>query len=169
MVIMETLKKYYTKVYSSIRYKAKRRGDCYPDITKQELIDWLVNNGVEDMWIEYLESNRDKSKKPSIDRIDDYDGYHFDNMQLITWRENQLKGVNGKKHHTNSHNRNLMKPIFIYTKSGKFIKKCIGTKDASEYLGCHKYSVSRAITKKRKTIKGFIVSNFALTGEELTI
>lgn len=32
--------------------------------------------------------------KPSVDRLDDFKGYSFNNMRLITWRENRQHQVN---------------------------------------------------------------------------
>lgn len=160
---------FITQVYSSMRYKSKRRGDNLPDFTKEQFKEWLYKNNVSDMWITYLESGCEKNLKPSVDRIDDYGLYEFSNMQLITWRENQIKGVNGEKHHNNSKNKNLMKPVFIWNKRGLLIKECKNSFEVSDFLGCHLNSVSRAITGKRKTIKKHILTNknFALAGEEL--
>ena len=158
MVNMKTLQKFITQSYSSIRYKSKRRGEPMPDITKKELEKWLIDNGIKDKWIEYIESGFDKNIRPSIDRINDYGVYEFSNMQLITWRENHIKGVNGKKHHRNSQNQNLTKPVFIWSKSGEFIKECKNHKEAADYLGCHKVSISRAVTGNRKTVKKHILT-----------
>lgn len=159
MVIME-INKFITQAYSSVRYKSKRRGHKLPEFTKDELRDWLFENGLESKWITYLESGLDKNKKPSIDRIDDYGIYEFSNMQLITWRENMIKGVNGKKHHKNSHNQNLTKPCFIWSKEGRLIKECKTYRSAANYLDCHIVSISRAVTKRRKTLKGYVLTNY---------
>ena len=163
---------YVTQVYSSIRHKSKRNWGILPDITKEELRKWLYINGLKSMWITYLESGCNKDLRPSVDRINDYGYYEFDNMQLITWRENHIKGVNGIKHNNNSKNQNLTKPVFIWDKCGNLVKECKNYKEASIFLGCHLVSISRAITKKRKTIKKHILTNtkyFALTGKELEI
>ncbi len=165
---MKTLRQYYTQVYSSIRHKSKRRGDEMPSFSKDELIDWLLLNGIEHLWINYIESGYNKDLKPSIDRIDDYGVYSFDNMQLITWRENNIKGVNGDKHHKSCHNKQNRKPVGLV----KDIKdNCFIAFDSliecAAWLGVHKVSVSRVLCGKRKTIKGYKV--IALTGEELEI
>ena len=158
MVIMK-IEQYITQAFSSIRHKSKRRGDDLPLFTKEELRDWLFKNNLQEKWIDYIESRFDKLKKPSIDRIDDYGVYEFSNMQLITWRENMIKGVNGEKHHNNSKNQNLTKPVFIWDKSGNLKKECKNYKEASNYLGCHLVSISRATTGVRKTIKKHILTN----------
>lgn len=158
MVIMK-IEQYITQTFSSIRHKSKRRGDKIPTFTKKELRDWLLENNLREKWIDYIESGFDKFKKPSIDRIDDFGIYEFSNMQLITWRENMIKGVNGKKHHNNCKNQNLTKPVFIWDKSGVLKKECKNYKEAADYLGCHLVSISRATTGVRKTIKKHILTN----------
>lgn len=169
MVIMK-IETYITQAFSSVRYKSKRRGEAYPTFTKSELRVWLYQNGIQEKWIEYIESGYDKNKKPSIDRKDDYGIYEFSNMQLITWRENHIKGVNGNKHKENSKNQNLTKPVFIWDKKGELKKECNNYREASEYLGCHLVSISRATTGRRKTIKGYVLTNSnTLTNTELTI
>ena len=155
---MQTLKKYYTQVYSSVRYKSKRRGEKYPKFTKIDLINWLKENRIEKMWIDYIESGYNKGLKPSIDRINDYGIYEFSNMQLITWEENNVKGVNGLKHHNSCHNKQNRKSVGLV----KNLKdKCCISFDSliecADWLGVHKVSVSRVLCGKRKTIKGWKV------------
>lgn len=164
------IEQYITQAYSSIRSKSKRRGDKYPSFSKIELTKWLYENGLLEKWINYIESNFDKNKKPSIDRISDYGIYEFSNMQLITWRENMIKGVNGEKHNNNSKNQNLTKSVYIWDKLGNLKKECKNYKEAANYLNCHLVSISRATTGKRKTIKKHILTNSnSLTNTELTI
>ena len=154
------IEQYITQAFSSIRHKSKRRGDTLPIFTKNELREWLFKNNLREKWIDYIESGFDKFKKPSIDRIDDYGGYEFSNMQLITWKENMIKGVNGEKHHNNSKNQHLTKPVFIWDKLGNLKKECKNYKEAADFLGCHLVSISRVTTGKRKTIKKHILTNF---------
>jgi len=159
-LLMKTLKNYYTQVYSSARYKSKRRGEPYPSFTKQELIQWLIGMGVQSMWIEYVESGYDKNLKPSIDRLDDYGAYEFSNMRLVTWRDNLISGVNGKKHHKNSTNEQNKKAVILHTGSEHDIPtlRFESLIDCADWLKVHKVSVSRVLTGKRKTIKGYKLS-----------
>ena len=166
---MQTLKQYITQVYGSVRYRAKRRGDKYPKFTKLELLGWMLNNGLDIMWNQYIKSNFNKNLKPSIDRINDYKGYSFDNMQLITWKENNLKGVNGEKHHRACHNRQNKKTVYQYDKELNLIATHKSINDCAKNIGVHPVSISRALTGERKTIKKYILKYFALTNSELTI
>jgi hypothetical protein len=149
----DTLNSFYTKAYSSIRSRSKKRGEKYPPITKTQLIDWLLINNIKLMWTRYVESGYNKDLRPSIDRPDDYLGYSFSNMQLITWRENLLKGVNGEKHHKNCHNRQNRKEVVLLVESLKASIKFKSIGACAEWLGVHPVSVSRVLIGVRKTIK----------------
>ncbi|GAG14807.1 unnamed protein product [marine sediment metagenome] len=137
-----------------------------PNFTKNEFVLWMHQNNVYPKWLDYIESDYDINKKPSVDRIDDYKGYSFDNMQLITWKENRLKGVNSEKHHKACHNRQNRKSVKVINWQGEIVKVLDSLTDCAEYLGVHLVSVSRVLNGSRKTIKGYRI---ALTGEELTI
>lgn len=91
---------WYTNMYNNMKQRNKKKFSKDLPFTKQEFIQWIENNYKEKfdlLFKNYLESDCDKYLAPSIDRIDDYDSYHFGNMQLITWRENDLKGSNSIK------------------------------------------------------------------------
>lgn len=158
MIEARELRKYYTQVYSSIRSRSKRRGEiCL--ISKSDLIIWLLSKGVKKKYLAYIRSGYDKNKKPSIDRIDDFKGYFFENMQLITWGQNQLKGCNGEKHHMSSSQFNkamFSKKVYRYNKHGEFIALYNSAADAAIAMGCYYETMVRVAggDKKRKTIKG---------------
>ena len=69
-----------------------------PSYTKDELIKWGLNNPIfhtlYDLWIK---SGFQKSLKPSIDRINDYKSYSFDNIQIVTFSQNQQNYFNNTK------------------------------------------------------------------------
>ena len=157
-MVITNIHQYVTEAFSSVRSKSKRRGDSMPTFSKEELRIWLYENNLEIMWSTYVTSGYLQGLKPSIDRIDDYGVYSFNNMQLITWKENNIKGVNGQKHHNNTTNHNLKQPVFIWNKKGDFLKECKSAKEVSEYLGCHLMSVSRGVTKERKTTVGYVLT-----------
>lgn len=160
----QKLSEFMTRTFSSMRHKSKRRGHEMPKFSKNEFVEWLYTQDIEIKWKKYIDSGYNNHLRPSVDRIDDYVGYEFENMQVITWRENHIKGINSIKHHERSKNQHLTKPCFLYTKSGEFVAAFENYKKASIHIGCHHASISRAVTGKRKTLKGYIVS-----GQELTI
>ena len=71
-----------------MRQRSKRRGDPKPAFTNQEFEAWLEAQGFNAMHAAYLAASHDKWLKPSVDRLDNSKPYTFDNMRLVTWREN---------------------------------------------------------------------------------
>lgn len=91
---------WYSKIYYAMRKRNKENFDLELPFTKEEFIQWINDNykeKFERLFKIYVDSNCDKYLCPSIDRIDDYKSYTFDNMQLLTWKENDLKGTHGIK------------------------------------------------------------------------
>ena len=54
------------------------------------MIEWIDSQGNFDhLYKQWRDSGYLKDTKPSIDRIDNTNGYSFDNMRLTTWLENR--------------------------------------------------------------------------------
>ncbi len=86
------------KIYSKQKNSSIKRGHFPPEYTLQELREYLMNNQKYiNMFNRYIESGRDKNLAPSVDRLENDRGYSFDNIQLITWKENLLKEVEYQK------------------------------------------------------------------------
>lgn len=81
-------------IYKTQKSNSKKRTNCSVEYTKAELARWLYENGFKDLFDKWVDSGYLKSNKPSVDRIDDFKGYSFDNIRLVTWNENHLHQVN---------------------------------------------------------------------------
>ena len=80
-------------IYRNQLKHSKLRGHNPPTYTKQEFIDKYINNQrYLTLYINWVSSGYLKELSPSFDRLDDYKGYSFDNIQVITWFENNEKG-----------------------------------------------------------------------------
>ena len=64
-----------------------------------------------ELYNQWLKNNCLSDYKPSFDRIDNTKDYSFDNLQIMTWRENNAKG-----------RRECMKAVRQYDLSGNYIK-----------------------------------------------
>ncbi len=81
-----------TALYSAQRVNSKLRGYSLPDYSKDEFSKWLFNQvNFKTLFKEWEMSGYEKYYKPSVDRIDNYKSYTFDNIQLMTWREHLEK------------------------------------------------------------------------------
>tara|TARA_R110001606_G_C15305763_1_gene643077 strand:+ start:379 stop:999 length:621 start_codon:yes stop_codon:yes gene_type:complete len=75
-------------MYKTQKVNSKFRKMDIPNYSKDELKQWLYRNGFKELYDNYVLSHYNKRSKPSIDRIDDFKPYTFDNIKLGTWQEN---------------------------------------------------------------------------------
>ena len=90
---------------------------------------------------------------PSVDRIDDYRSYIFDNIQLMTWRKNLDKSYTDRK---NGVNNKLSKTVLQFTLSGKFIKEYYSQSQATRNTGVNRGNLNSCCNGNVKTAGGFI-------------
>src|SRR3990167_8894439 len=87
-----TIPGWLTKVYGRMRQSSRERKQPMPKFDKAELLVWAVKNNLNDLFHEWLKSGCKKALAPSINRLDDFGGYSFGNMELTTWDDNNKKG-----------------------------------------------------------------------------
>tara|TARA_R110000822_G_scaffold23066_4_gene71606 strand:+ start:4911 stop:5504 length:594 start_codon:yes stop_codon:yes gene_type:complete len=75
-------------IYKTQKRHNKSRGYGDMPYTKKELSTWLYSNHFKSLYDSWVRSGWIKSKKPSIDRINDFKGYSFSNIKLGTWASN---------------------------------------------------------------------------------
>jgi len=86
--------------------------------------------------------------KPSIDRKDADKGYIFENIQIMTWKQNRRKGdieVSIKK----------WKPIIMCDMDGEEIKKFNSVKEATIKMGLNQSLISEVLGGKRNHTGGY--------------
>ena len=84
------------RIYKNQELHSKTRGHTAPQYTYEEFKAWLlVNPKYKELYDAYKTSNYKTDLVPSIDRLDSTKGYSFDNIELVTFKENmQRNGVN---------------------------------------------------------------------------
>lgn len=80
-----------TTLFICMKRRSKQRKHAPPKFTKVQLTKWLYDNGFQKLYDDWVNSGYNRWKKPSCDRLDDSKGYSFDNMRLVTWKENHDK------------------------------------------------------------------------------
>ena len=136
------------------RKSSKTRGHPEPAYTNQELIDWCMNQDVfHVLHAAWIESDYDIWLKPSIDRLEDNLGYTFDNIKIVTWKEN-----NDKSHRDTRSGklRNQLKPIAQYSLDGTHIADHISASEAARTIKFYQANISKACNKQAKTAGGFL-------------
>jgi len=94
-------------IYDDQRNHSKARKHPMPNYTKRELINWCLKQPLyHTLHTKWKASKFLKSACPSCDRIDDGKPYTLNNLQLMTWQENN------KKSHANK-----CKEVFQYDKN----------------------------------------------------
>lgn len=102
---MRTPKGKAIQIYAAQKTISKKRKHQPPQYSRDEFVAWMLSNEdylrLHKYWVE---SGYKKRLAPSCDRLDDYYGYSFSNIRVVTWRENNRKshldmknGINNKQ------------------------------------------------------------------------
>ena len=94
----------------------------------------------------YIRDNAKNMKLPSLDRINTYGNYTFDNCRFIEFDENN-KRAKRKTGRTK---------IVQYSLDGRKIKEFNGGKEVERMLNINASNISQCLTGKQKTAGGFI-------------
>jgi len=148
-----TKKGMFTRIYSNQRQNSRRRGDVQPNYNLAELREWAYSqpnfDGLYDAWVD---AEYHVNMKPSCDRLNDYKPYTFDNLQLITWGENNVKrrtdminGINNKK----------SVPVNQYDMDGNFIKAHYSQQNAARLTGTHQSHIWSCCIGERNHTGGY--------------
>lgn len=140
-------------IYKNQRSSSKSRKMALPSYSKLDLKVWLYENGFKELYNNWVKNNYDTMLKPSVDRKNDYLGYGFDNIQLVTWGENKAKGNRDRKE---GRNNKASKAVLQYTKDGIFIKEYYSIREAERQTEVNRSDISGCCKGKRKTAGKFI-------------
>lgn len=91
-----TAYKFIQRSYDGIQKRCTSKPNYigFEYLSRQEFYDWAYESKeFHELWKGYKESDYFTPLCPSPDRIDDDKGYSLDNMQWITWKENEAKGL----------------------------------------------------------------------------
>ena len=146
--------------YGRIKRDQRSKFKSEVSFSLEEFRQWILfhyNPLIYQMLENYKKNHFDKNLSPSIDRIDDYKDYTFDNMQLLTWEENNVKGRLGKK---NKEQCGTMakaywsKTVIQYALTLNTIATFASTREASRILDYDNSGIARAC-RLHKPYKGY--------------
>jgi hypothetical protein len=153
------------RTYGQIRKRSKEITGSLPTYSNQEFRDWIFNNHYRRnrlmrIYSKWVLNNFDTKDIPSIDRINDYKGYGFDNIRITVWRINNLRGRLSEKTKAGikrSGEKSTIRqgiPVDQYTSDGVFIARHKSMAKAS-------LSINRHINKVGQSIKrGMLCAGF---------
>ena len=143
-----------SRIYNNQKTVSERRGYAQPKYSMVELREWLLlNKTYIHLHDEWVVSNYKYGLSPSVDRRDDYESYTLDNIQVMTWDENNLKGnvdqINGKLN-----KRNVS--VSQFTLDGVFVKTYHSLAEASRVTCISKVSDCVSNPTRNKSAGGYI-------------
>ena len=123
-------------------------------INKEEFRTWAYANGILKLYKAWVESGHQKKLKPSVDRINDYNGYFFDNMRLVTDAENRQKQYEDIRLGRSTSGARC-KPVLCFNKDGgSLVARYVSISSAKRAVG---YSFEKVVNRgKADRGHGFI-------------
>jgi hypothetical protein len=141
-------------IYSTQRKSSKYRNHPLPTYSRSELKEWVFSQPIfHELFDRWAESGYDKWVKPSCDRLDDYKGYSLDNIQLMTWEENSIKGHQDR---INGVNNKMSKAVSQYSMSGELVNTFYSQHHAERETGIKRQIINKCCSGKRNHAGGFV-------------
>ena len=117
------------KMYNGQLHRSKKIHNFNIGYSFEDFHAWVLSNGsFNKMYSDWVNSGYDTDKTISTDRINDYKGYTFDNIQLLTMYDNRTKAYEDMK---NGVNNKQSKAVIQYDMEGKKIKEYYSSRSAS--------------------------------------
>ena len=126
------------------------RGHQPPKYTREEFVEWMLNHpSFTRLFAEWVESGYIKDVRPSVDRLDNSYGYSFDNIRLVTFRENYMQYHNDK---VSGIEKGDCKAIRKITKDGEVVGEYFSVAEALRQHGKkpNNARISAVLTGSRK-------------------
>jgi hypothetical protein len=128
------------------RQNSKKRGHKPPEYTYDELYDYIIKHkDFEVLYSNWVKSNYSTDTRPSIDRLDNSNGYSFDNIQLVTWSIINRLGKEAS-----------MVGVLKFDLSGKFISEYASISMAARKNNMENKHISAVAKGKRSFTGGYI-------------
>lgn len=91
------------RIYFNQRHTSIKRNMTTPLYSKYDFIEWAKNNKMfHELYLKWVANNYNKDDIPSFDRIDDYKTYSFENIRVVTLKENIDKSYIDAKSNKNA-------------------------------------------------------------------
>lgn len=84
-------------IFNGQKRSSADRGHPPPTYTQQELTVWALQQGLDNLVLKWAQEGYLKDLAPSVDRLDDNQGYTLTNIRLVTWQENNEKMYTNRK------------------------------------------------------------------------
>ncbi len=144
-------KGFFRILYKTQKRHQKLRGHGEMPYSKSELEEWCIKNGFKKLYTAWVDSGHSTNLKPSVDRLDDFKGYSFNNIRLVTWSENRMAQIEDIKSGRGTSGLRC-KPLLKLDSDKKVVCEYVSYSSAKRDVG---YSVEHQIKKGVKCRGGF--------------
>ena len=142
--------RYAKTKFNDLCQRVKRKSFEKENFTNIEFLEWIMNHDdYKRLYTEYINNNRDRNIAPSVDRLDDYKSYSFDNIRLTTWKNNKDKYNSDR---LIGKNTKQSKPVIGITISGD-IRIFHSSHYASQQTGVVRSSINRSCRTNKECKK----------------
>lgn len=137
------------RIYASQRRNCKKKDRPYPTYNLEEFKIWMFSQtNFELLYNNWIQSNYKKELKPSADRINNNLSYMLDNIQLVTWDENNNNGYRDMRNGKIIITSNPQKPIVgTHKKTGEVVE-FVSASEAGRILNINQKHITTCCTKK---------------------
>ena len=148
-----SLKGRLIQMYNDQLKNCKNRNHSLPSYTKDEFLDYMLNY---DKYLELHKNWKDsmykKELSPSIDRIDEYSTYSFENIQVVTWAENNNLAYKRRK---NGDNNKQSRIVGLLDSYGNIVEVFHSINEAGRKYNLKASHISEVCYCKRKQAGGY--------------
>ena len=132
---------------------SKHRKMELPSYSLEDFVKWLDNQPLFDtLYNNWVLSGYKKELKPSVDRNNDYLGYSLDNIKLVIWRQNRIKGNVDRR---NGINNKGSKSVLQFSLNGEFIKRYHSIRQAGREANINSGHICQCCLGRQNTAGGF--------------
>lgn len=144
----QTYKGLTANLYAKILERSRRNNRDNAQFNLGEFREWLSQTDIHRLYGRWQRSGYKTDRRPSVDRIDPLRGYTFDNMQVITAKENRIKGDSEKMVLWG-------KPVCQISHSGVVVANYPNIDMAHKVTNINRNNISSVLHGNRKTAGGF--------------
>ena len=156
-----TIDGHITSLWNGQRKRSADKGWPEPAYTREELIEWVKSQeNCQELYATWEANGYAKNSAPSIDRLDDYKPYSFDNIRLVDWETNNTKGMLSQIEGSNTKNCKAVRQL---TMDGQLVKEYFSIMNASRETGISDTKISAAAQGFTTRTKG-VVKNVLSAG-----
>lgn len=145
------------RLYNNMKTNSKRRGHDLPSYDLSEFRHWLASQyKFHELYVGWVNSGYNSNKAVSVDRIDNNKGYEFNNIRLMSWKDNNRLANKDMRAGRLINGVNPQKSVEQYTFCGKLLNDYPSLREASRITGIDRKKISDVCYEKKVSVDGYI-------------